>query len=158
MSEKIKSLRTAELTEGFGKIAEGKSVRNLVVNCTFGAANKSKFSVTGEKAVYTANLNVSEEDWEECGKDKEECLKRFKRDLQKALDDGSFVLYGHLVNVKDATDGKHKSVYNKNTKHTIESFAQALETESAENALSFISRNITRNIESGRFLWEAPKD
>lgn len=156
MATKIIRLASCTPTTDFGKKGD-RQVRNLVVNCTF-AQSVGKFSVTGEKSVFTANLNVPEEDWEKAEKDTEECVKAYRKDLEEALKNGSFVLYGHVVSVADLTDGKHESVYNTTTKHTITQFAQALETDSKEDAIAFLKRQLTRQIERKRFLWEAPQD
>ncbi len=154
MSTKITRLASMKATEGFGKKAEGAQARNLVVNCTF-AQSTSLFSVTGEKAVFTANLNVPEDFWEKHDKDTDDTVKAYQKELEKALKDESFVLYGHVVSVADLTDGKHESVWNKSTKHTIQQFAQALETDSRDDAIAFLKRQLTRQIERKRFFWEA---
>lgn len=156
MATKIIRLASCTPTADFGKKGE-RQTRNLVVNCTF-AQSVGKFSVTGEKSVFTANLNVPEEDWEKSDKDVEACVKAYREDLEKALKDGSFVLYGHVVSVADLTDNVHDSVYNTTTKHTITQFAQALETESRDDAIAFLKRQLTRQIERKRFLWAAPQD
>lgn len=156
MATKIIRLASMTPTAEFGKKGE-RQARNLVVNCTF-AQSTGKFSVTGEKAVFTANLNVPEEDWEKADKDTEECVKAYRKALEDALKSGEFALYGHVVSVSDLTDGKHESVYNTSTKHTITQFAQALETDSREDAIAFLKRQLTRQIERKRFLWEAPQD
>ena len=157
MATKIVRLATCEPTTEFGKKGDNRQIRNLVVNCTF-AQSTGKFSVTGEKSVFTANLNVPEEDWEKSDGDVKKCVSRYREELEEALKDGSFVLYGHVVSVSDLTDNVHDSVYNTTTKHTITQFAQALETESREEAIAFLKRQLTRQIERNRFLWEAPKD
>jgi len=156
MATKIIRLASCTPTADFGKKGE-RQTRNLVVNCTF-AQSVGKFSVTGEKSVFTANLNVPEEDWEKSEKDVDACVKAYRKDLEEALKDGSFVLYGHVVSVADLTDNVHDSVYNASTKHTITQFAQALETESRDDAIAFLKRQLTRQIERKRFLWETPKE
>ena len=156
MATKIIRLASCEPTADFGKKGD-RQVRNLVVNCTF-AQSVGKFSVTGEKSVFTANLNVPEEDWEKAEKDTDECVKAYRKELEEALKNGSFVLYGHVVSVADLTDNVHDSVYNTTTHHTITQFAQALETDSKDDAMAFLKRQLIRQIERGRFLWEAPKD
>ena len=154
MATKITRLASMKPTESFGKKKEGAQARNLVVNCTF-AQSAGMFSVTGEKAVFTANLNVPEEFWEKCEKDTEDTVKKYRKSLEEALKDGSFTLYGHVISVADLTDGKHESVWNKTTKHTIVQFAQALETDSRDDAIAFLKRQLTRQIENKRFFWEA---
>ena len=156
MATKIIRLASCMPTTEFGKKGD-RQVRNLVVNCTF-AQSVGKFSVTGEKSVFTANLNVPEEDWEKSENDVDKCVKAYKKDLEEALKDGTFKLYGHVVSVSDLTDNMHDSVYNTTTKHTITQFAQALETESREDAIAFLKRQLTRQIERKRFLWEKPQD
>lgn len=157
MSTKISRLASLKATEGFGKKAEGAQARNLVVNCTF-AQSDTMFSVTGEKAVFTANLNVPEAFWEKHEKDTDETIKAYKKSLEEALKNDEFVLYGHVVSVAELTDNKHESVWNKSTKHTIQQFAQALETESRDDAIAFLKRQLTRQIERKRFFWEAQSE
>ena len=156
MSKALVNLISCKPTDNFGQKGD-RQLRNLVVSCQFGTTN-SLFAITGSSSVFTANLTIPEKFWEEHDKDTEETISAYRKELEKALADGSFKLYGHIVSVSELTDGEHDSVYNKNTKHTITQFAQALDTDDADTAKSFIMRGLTRQIERKTFTWQTPED
>lgn len=157
MSKKITSLVSCEPSQEFGKKGE-RQMRNLVVHCQFGTSDNSLFRVTGSGNIFTANLTIPEEYYEKYDSNADKCIAAYAKELKTALKEGDFVLYGHLVSVSELTDGEHESVYNKSTKHTIETFAQALETDDVEEAKSFVRRALIRRIEQKAFLWKAPED
>lgn len=157
MATKLIRVADIKATPTFGKIPEGKNLRNLVVSLTFGE-KQSLFSVTGERSTFSANMTIPEDFWEKHDKDADETVKAFRKELEKALADGSFALFGHTFSVSELTDGEHSSVYNTTTKHTIEVFSQALETDDADEARKFVRRALTRQVENKKFLWSAPTD
>lgn len=148
----LRRLQSAEPSKGFGEKGD-RQLRNLVMKCTFAPANSSKYRVVGDGTLYTANIQMSEDDYSKLKDEKTNVIVEwFMNDFQEMLNKGEIQMWGFDFPVREISEEKWDSVYNKNTGHTIPAFHPALMHNDPEKARAFVVNGLRRGIEQKRFF------
>ena len=147
MSTKITTIVSVERSKTFGQVVNGQTIR--ILKAAWTVASNDLLQFVSQRTVYTGNIILPDK----YGTD-DASLEAFKKDIQSLLDSDKVQVYGYEVSVKEASEGEHESVYNKQTGHEIMVFTRAWLGDDRNACVESVKRDLAKAITKETLRWE----